>query len=145
MHFLRTKLSFALIGAALLAAGVTSAAVAAGHQPDPPVCYSVCPSATGLSVSLRTVRYGREYRAVFQASVRPRVGGVRGLPRGVVNVRFGRTALCAITLDNGQGSCSLSSRALRPRLRPYLINAAYNGNRVFSGSRSGRHYLKVIR
>jgi hypothetical protein len=145
VHLMRTRLSFLLIAAVLLAAGLTSAAVAAEHQPSQPACYGVCPTLTRFSLSPRIVVYGRERFVVFRVTVRPRADDVPGFPRGIVRVRFRKRTLCTIRLVRARGRCSPSSRALPPRRRRYWIYASYRGNARFSASTSRPRFLKVVR
>jgi hypothetical protein len=145
VHLMRTKLSFLLIAAALLAAGLTSAAMAAEHQPSQPACYGACPTLTRFSLSSRIVVYGRERFEVFRVTVRPRTADVPESPRGIVRVKFQKLTLCTIRLVRGQGSCSPSSRALPPRQDRYWIDASYRGNARFSASTSRPGFLTVIR
>ena len=147
VHLLRAKLPVLLIGAALLAAGVTSVAMATEHQPSRPACYGRCPTLTQFSLSSRTVIYGREESEVFRATVRAGVSDDPGFLPGTVTVRqaLGRLTLCTIKLVRGQGSCSPSSRALPPRGNPYWIHAVYNGDGSLSSSTSQPpQSLKVV-
>jgi hypothetical protein len=145
VRLMRTKLSFLLIAATLLAAGLTSAAMAAEHQPGQPACYGACPTLTRFSLSSRVVVYGREPFEVFRVTVRPGVADVPEFPRGTVAVKFGPLTLCMIRLARAQGFCSPSSHALPPRGRPYQIYASYSGNAKFSASTSRPQFLKVVR
>jgi hypothetical protein len=144
VHLMRTKLSFAIIAAALLAAGLTSAAIAAEHQPSQPACYGACPTLTQFSLSSHIVVYGREGSEVFRVTVRPRVADIPAFPRGTVAVQFRHLTLCMIRLVRGHGKCSPSSRALSPQRRPYWIEAYYNGDAKFSASGSHPRFLKVV-
>jgi hypothetical protein len=145
VHFMHTKLSFALIAAALLVAGVTSAAIAAEHQPGQPACYGACPTLTRFSLSSPVVVYGSEGSEVFRVTVRPGIADIAEFPRGTVTVRSRRHTLCRIRLAGGTGKCSTSPHALSPRRSPYWIHAYYNGNAKFSTSRSRPKRLKVVR
>ena len=71
MRFIRTRLFLSLIVGALLAAGVTSAAVAAQHQAQRRQCYSVCATRTSMVLSTHLVAYGHENRVRFSVAVRP--------------------------------------------------------------------------
>lgn len=145
MRLMRNRLSFLIICAALLAAGLTSVAMAADKQPGQPACYGTCPTLTHFSLSSRIVVYGRERLEVFRVTVRPEVADVPEIPGGTVVVKFGHLTLCAISLVRAQGSCSPSSRALPPRAHRYRIYASYDGNAKFSASTSGLQFLKVVR
>jgi hypothetical protein len=144
VHLMRTKLSFLLIAAALLAAGLTSAAMAAEHQPSQPSCYGACPTLTRFSLSLPIVVYGHEQSEVFRVTVRPESSDVPGFPRGTVAVRSGQLTLCVIRLVHAQGSCSPSSRALPPQAHPYSVLSFYSGNARFSASTSRSWFLQVV-
>jgi hypothetical protein len=143
MHFIRTKVFMSLIGAALLAAGVTTVAVAAEHQPKAGSCYSSCPTQTTLSESTHEVMFDHEQREVFTVTVEPRVGGIGKTPRGTVDIVWRHEVLCRIRLSHGTGSCRLRRGELRPERRPDLIQADYLGNGIFSPSKSREQYLRV--
>ena len=143
MRFIRTRLFLSLIVGALLAAGVTSAAVAAQHQAQRRQCYSVCPSRTSMVLSTHVVFYGHENRVRFFVAVRPQILGI-GFARGTVAVRTRGMTLCTVRLFRGAGSCSPRRRALDPQRRPYFIQAFYGGSHTFGRSRSNIHPLKVI-
>lgn len=84
-------------------------------------------SATSLSLARSTVRPGQEQ--VFRVRVRPRV------PTGSVAVRTTQNKLlCSINLTKGRGSCSVSSKALKPGR--YTVVAQYGGDGSFNPSRS---------
>ena len=143
MRIVRTKLFFSLIAGALLAAGVTSVAMAAQPQARGRACYSTCSTRTSLSVRPNIVHYGRENRARFSVAVRPSISGI-GFARGTVAMKAGSITLCTIRLSRGTGSCSPGRRALRPQRRPYLIQAFYGGSKVFSHSKSQKQILWVF-
>lgn len=143
VNFIRTKLFFSLIGASLLAAGVTTVAVAAEHQSKAPSCYGGCPTETTLRLSTHLVIDGREGREVFTVTVSPE-GSVGKFPKGTVDVVAGKRVLCTIKLFRGTGSCSLSSTELPPRRKPYLISADYLGKGTFHSSKSRKEFLLVL-
>ena len=143
MRFIRTRLFLSLIVGALLAAGVTSAAVAAQHQAQRRQCYSVCPTRTSMLLSTHVVVYGHENRVRFFVAVRPGIMGI-GAVRGTVAVRTGGMTLCTVRLVRGAGRCSPGRRALQPRRRPYFIQAFYGGSQHLRSLRSNTHPLKVI-
>jgi hypothetical protein len=143
MRFIRTRLFLSLIVGALLAAGVTSAAVAAQHQPQRRQCYSVCSTRTALALSTHVVVYGHENRARFFVAVRPGIMGI-GVVRGTVVVRTAGVTLCTVRLVRGAGRCSPGRRSLQPRRRAYSVQAFYEGGRTFGRSRSNTRSLKVI-
>ena len=143
MRFIRTRLVLSLIAGALLAAGVTSAAVAAQHQAQRRQCYSVCSTRTSLALSTHVVVYGHENRVRFFVAVRPGIHSL-GSVRGTVAVRTRGMTLCTVRLFRGTGSCSPGRRALQPQRRPYFIQAFYGGSRTFGQSRSNVRPLRVI-
>ncbi len=145
MRLIRTKLSFLIICAAILAAGLTSVAMAADQQPAQPGCYGTCPTLSRFWLSTRNVVYGHEQLEVFRVTVRPEVADVPEIPGGTVVVKLGHVTLCTIRLVRAQGRCSPSSRALAPRAHRYRVYASYNGNAKFSASTSGLQYLRVVR
>jgi hypothetical protein len=143
---MRTKLSFLLIGAAVLVAGLTSVAMATEHQPSQSPCYGACPTLTQFSLSSRTLVYGRDQSEVFGVTVRPGVADVPEFPSGTVAVKeAGQSTLCTITLVGAQGSCSASLSALPPQGTPYWIQASYSGDAKFSASTSAPQSLNVVR
>ncbi len=144
MRFIRTRLFLSLIVGALLAAGVTSAAVAAQHQAQRRQCYSVCATRTFMVLSTHLVAYGHENRVRFSVAVRPGISGIGGVVRGVVTVRTAGVTLCTARLVRGAGRCSPGRRALQPRRRAYLVQGFYQGGKIFGRSRSNPHRLKVI-
>jgi len=145
MKFIRTKLLVALLGAGIMAAGVTSIALAAQHQNRARGCYGVCGTRTSLSLSRHLVFYGEEQFEVFHVRVSPVVMGAAGVPKGTVKVQeMGRT-LCTIKLVRGVGSCALNRRELRPKRRPYHIDAVYLGHGTFGRSVSPEQLLVVVR
>lgn len=143
MRFMRTRLFLSLIVGALLAAGVTSAAVAAQHQAQRRQCYSVCSTRTSMALSTHVVVYGHENRVRFFVAVRPGILGI-GAVRGRVIVRTAGVTLCTVRLVRGAGRCSPGRRALQPRRRPYNVQAFYEGSKTFGRSRSNPRSLKVI-
>lgn len=143
IRFIRTRLFLSLIVGALLAAGVTSAAVAAQHQAQRRQCYSVCSTRTSMLLSTHVVVYGHENRVRFFVAVRPGILGI-GAVRGSVIVRTAGVTLCRARLVRGAGRCSPRRRALQPRRRAYNVQGFYEGSRIFGRSRSNAHPLKVI-
>jgi hypothetical protein len=143
MRFIRTRLFLSLIVGALLAGGVTSAAMAAQHQAHRRQCYSVCPTRTSLVLSTHVVVYGHENRVRFFVAVRSGILGIRSV-RGTVAVRTRGVTLCTVRIFRGTGSCSPGRRALRPQRRPYRIQAFYGGSSTFGPSRSNVQPLRVI-
>jgi len=145
MKFIRIKLLVALLGAGIMAAGVTSIALAASHHARARGCYGVCGTRTSLSLSRHRVLFGEEQVEVFRVRVRPVVMGGAGTPTGIVKVQeMGRT-LCTIRLVHGTGSCALRRRELRPSRRPYRVDAVYLRHGIFGRSVSGDQFLEVLR
>ena len=143
---LRSRLGIVAFGAAVLAGGATSVALAAPSHPSPaPPCYGSCPSATSMSLSHHTAVFGNEQRETFRVNVKSDVTGVRQMPPGTVVIEYQRLALCRIRLYRGRGSCSLSSRELSARPQAYLVTASYRGNPAFSGSTSRTQALTIVK
>jgi hypothetical protein len=138
VRLLRTKLSFILIAAALLVAGLTSVAMATGRQPSQPACYGACPTRTQFTLSARTLLYRHERVEVFHVTVVRGDTDVPELPTGTVAVRqaVGTLTLCTITLVRAQGSCSPAPRLLPSRGYPYWLHATYTGDTKFGVSTS---------
>ena len=90
MRIMQPRTGFALVGAALLATGVTSMAFGAQNQADQPVCYSTCPPKIDLKVTYRTLDLGDEQDEVFDVTVRgAQIGAVT--PTGTVSIQVGST------------------------------------------------------
>ena len=142
MSLMRPRIGFALVGAALLATGVTSMAVAAQNQAPAGPCYSTCPPDMKLDMTPNVVNFGSEEVADFSVIVGPDFIGAGLVPTGTVTVKAGSTVLCTITLVRGRGSCSPSADAL-PGGQTYPIEAFYNGDANFSPSHSNIRELVV--
>jgi hypothetical protein len=146
MRFSHSKLAFAVLASAFLAAGVSSVAFGAARDgTSGSSCYGTCPSLTRLSISGHVTRYGSEQNVVFNVRVKARVRGTSGTPDGTVTIAFHSMVLCTITLDSaGRGSCSPSPTALPVRKHSYPVNAVYSGNSAFSLSHSGARHVRVL-
>src|SRR5215469_1174647 len=83
---------------------------AASVSPAATLTVGMARSTLTLSLSRSSVRYGSEKQEKFTVSV-SHVGSVR--PTGKAQVRIGRRTLCTVTLRNGAGGCTLTSRQLR--------------------------------
>jgi len=146
MRFMRSKLGFAVLASAFLAAGVSSVAFGAAHAgTSGSSCYSTCPSLTRLAITGHETSFGNEQHVVFNVRVKARVRGTTGTPDGTVTIVFHSMVLCTITLDSaGRGSCSPSPTALPVRNHSYPINAEYHGNSAFGLSHSGARHVRVL-
>ncbi len=143
---MRRRILIALIAAAVsspIIAVATGPAGASDHDGHGKSCYSTCPSRTSLTVSPNEVTFGSEGSAVFTATVTPREGGVPGTPTGTVQVNYGWTTVCTITLSGGTGSCSPGASALNPSRHAYLFYGRYSGDGSFYRSSSNIVVLKV--
>ena len=111
MRIMQPRTGFALVGAALLATGVTSMAFGAQNQADQPVCYSTCPPKIDLKETFRILHPGAENIEDFSVRVGPDVIGTTNAdaPTGTVTIKAGSTVLCTITLFRGKGSCRPSA------------------------------------
>jgi hypothetical protein len=145
VRFIRSKLGFAVLASALLAAGVSSVAFGAAHAgTSGSSCYSSCPSLTRLSIAGPVTHFGSEQNVVFNVRVKPRVRGT-GTPNGTVTVGYHSLVLCTIVLSSaGTGSCSPSPTALPVRNHSYPVNAVYSGSSAFSLSHSGARHVRVL-
>ena len=146
MRFRNSKLGFAVIASAFLAAGVSSVAFGAAHAgTSGSSCYSSCPSLTRLSISGPVTNFGSEQNVVFNVRVKARIRGTSGTPGGTVTIAFHSMVLCTITLDSaGRGSCTPSPTALPVRNHSYPVNAVYSGSSAFSLSHSGARHVRVL-
>jgi hypothetical protein len=146
MRFRHSKLGFAVLASAFLAAGVSSVAFGAAHAgTNSSSCYSTCPSMTRLAITGHVTSFGNEQNVVFNVRVKARARGTSGTPDGTVTIVFHSLVLCTITLDSaGEGSCSPSPTALAARKKFYPVNALYSGNSAFSLSRSGARHVRVL-
>jgi hypothetical protein len=145
MRMIQPRTGFALVGAALLATGVTSMAVAAQNQAAQPVCYSTCPPIVDLKESFHVLHVGAEEIENFSVKVGPSVIGATASPTGTVTIKTGSTVLCTITLttaSRGRGSCSPSANALPAG--HYVVIAYYSGDSTYSPAQSRPRQLEII-
>ena len=145
MRIMQPRIGFALVGAALLATGVTSMAVAAQNQAAQPVCYSTCPSNVDLKASFHVLHVGAEEIENFSVRVGPGVIGATASPTGTVTIKAGSTVLCTITLttaSRGRGSCSPSANALPAG--HHVVIAYYSGDSTYSPAQSHPRQLEII-
>lgn len=92
-----------------------------------------------LGLSDATVTYGKEQAERLSVVVKPEY---EGIPTGRVTVRSGKATVCVIELLAGQGTCTLSARALAVGVHDLV--AVYAGSADFSGSSSSRVPLTVV-
>ncbi len=145
MRIMQPRTGFALVGAALLATGVTSMAVAAQNQAAQPVCYSTCPPNVDLKETFHVLHVGAEEIEDFSVRVGPDVLGATASPTGTVTIKAGSTVLCTITLtaaSDGRGSCSPSANALPAG--HYEVVAYYSGDSIYSPAQSHPRQLEII-
>jgi len=145
MRIMQPRIGFALVGAALLATGVTSMAVAAQNQAAQPTCYSTCPANVDLKETFHVLHVGAEEIEDFSVLVTPGVIGATASPTGTVTIKAGSTVLCTITLtpmSKGRGSCSPSASALPAG--HYVVIAYYSGDSTYSPAQSHPRQLEVI-
>jgi hypothetical protein len=142
MRIMQPRTGFALVGAALLATGVTSMAVAAQNQAAQPTCYSTCPANVDLKETFHVLHVGAEEIEFFSVRVGPGVIGATTTPTGTVTIKAGSTVLCTITLVNGRGSCSPPANALPAG--HYVVVAFYSGDSNYSPAQSHPRQLQVI-
>jgi len=105
-----------------------------GTGPSSAASNSVTPanatSVTVLKLSLKKVTYGDEQTEHISVSVSPQHSG--STPTGTVTIKASATTLCVIKLKSAKGSCSLSSKELKPGT--YHLVATYGGSLEFVGS-----------
>ena len=142
MRIMEPRTGFALVGAALLATGVTSMAMAAQNQAAQPTCYSTCPPNVDLKETFHVLHVGGEEIEDFSVRVGPDVIGATNAPTGTVTIKAGSTVLCTIILVKGQGSCSPSANAL-PAGHDEVV-AYYSGDSTYSPAQSRPRQLEVI-
>jgi hypothetical protein len=142
MRIMQPRIGFALVGAALLATGVTSMATAASNQAAQPTCYSTCPPNVDLKEGFHVLHVGAEEIENFAVRVGPDVIGATSTPTGTVTIKAGSTVLCTIILVKGHGSCSPSANAL-PAGR-YEVVAYYSGDSTYSPAQSLPRELEVV-
>jgi hypothetical protein len=143
MHVRLNKLVYLPLGGALGVGLLVSAFVA----PQPKLaassdCYSVCHSATSLSISRSSVTAGHEGLASFRVPVTGS-DAASTKPAGLVQVRTGTKFLCSFHLTNGAGHCSTGNEALR--IGSYNIRAYYRGNANYAASASNTGRLSVVK
>ena len=142
MRIMQPRTGFALVGAALLATGVTSMAMAAPNQAAQPTCYSTCPPNVDLKETFHVLHVGAEEIEDFSVRVGPDVIGATSAPTGTVTIKAGSTVLCTIILVRGAGSCSPSPDAL-PTDGSYVVQAYYSGDATYSPATSHPLNLEI--
>jgi hypothetical protein len=138
---MQPRIGILLASTALLAAGVSSMAVAAQNPTAQPECYSICSSDARLTQEWTSVAEGREEFQVFHVRVSPAVLGLEQAPTGTVEIKSGSTILCAIVLSDGRGSCSPSPNALPAGF--HSVRGYYSGDAAFSASVSNDKTFEV--
>jgi hypothetical protein len=111
----------------------------AGHE-QAMVADESAVTATGLTLSTATVKFGHEQAERVSVRVGPRTGGI---PGGKVAVKSGTAMLCVMTLSGGRGSCGLAAKGLKPG--SYQLIASYGGSQTYAGSASAAKTLTVTR
>ena len=96
------------------------------------------PTATALSLTAGTAKYGSEQAERLAVRVVPRFSGVAV---GTVTVRAGSAVVCLIRLASGAGSCALTAGRLAPG--SYRLVASYPGSTDFTASASQQQPLTV--
>jgi hypothetical protein len=96
------------------------------------------PTTARLNLSAPSVRAGHEQAERLTVAVKP---GISGTPGGRVTVRAGSVTVCAITLNDARGACTLSASRLRPGT--YLLTAAYAGASPYAAATSGKKTLTI--
>jgi len=96
---------------------------------------------TTLKLAPLKVTYGNEQVEVMSVKVSPEFAAPT--PTGKVTISEGKTTLCVLTLLSGKGSCSLSSRELKPGI--YHLVATYGGSTNFEGSTSAKETITVAK
>jgi Bacterial Ig-like domain (group 3) len=96
------------------------------------------PTATALSLSAATVKYGHEQSEKISVTVTPADAGPA---TGTVTVTAGKTGLCQVKLTAGKASCTLAAKKLGPG--NYHLTASYAGATYFAKSASAAKALKV--
>jgi Big-like domain-containing protein len=145
MRIMQPRTGLALVGAALLATGVTSMAVAAQDQAAQPPCYSTCPPNIDLKETFHVLHVGAEEIERFSVRVGPDFIGATSTPTGTVTIKAGSTVLCTITLTStsrGRGSCSPPASVLPAG--HYVVIAYYSGDSTFSPAQSHPRQLEII-
>jgi hypothetical protein len=96
------------------------------------------PTATTLSLTAGTAKYGSEQAERLTVRVVPKFSGVAA---GTVTVRAGSVVVCVIRLASGAGSCALTAGRLAPG--SYHLVAGYQGSTDFTASASPQQPLTV--
>jgi Bacterial Ig-like domain (group 3) len=111
----------------------------AGSASDPQaLTITTAPTVTTLTLSTAKVTFGHEQAERLSIQVTATAGST---PTGQVAVSAGSTTLCVITLDGGNGSCTLAATKLRPGT--HHLTATYSGDVTHAGSTSGSKALAV--
>jgi hypothetical protein len=97
-------------------------------------------TATNLTLSSDSVKYGNERSERLTATVRAEYGGP---PGGNVVVTAGSVTVCVIRLTHGTGSCLLTARELAPG--GYQLIARFRGNANLTASASAKRPLSITK
>ena len=95
---------------------------------------------TALAVTKTTIVYGHETAEHLTVRLRGQYGTT---PAGKVSIKSGKTTVCTITLRNGEGSCTLTARQLKPG--NYKVVGVYAGSADFGASTSSARTITVRR
>jgi len=96
---------------------------------------------TALKLAPLKVTYGNEQVELMSVKVSPEFAAPT--PTGKVTISEGKTTLCVLTLLSGKGSCSLSSKELKPGI--YHLVATYGGSTNSKGSTSAKETITVAK
>ena len=122
-----------------------SAVNAAGTGPGSAASNSVTPlkatSSTVLKLSTPKTTYGQEQVEHASVTVFSSLPGTT--VTGTVTIKESATAMCAIKLRLGKGSCTFSPERLKAGI--YRLVAVYGGSATFMGSTSAKEMLLVAK
>jgi hypothetical protein len=106
-----------------------------------PTTITVNPAAstTALSLSSGSIAYGHEQAETMSVTVSAQSSTL--VPTGTVTISAGSATICAITLVDGKGSCTLSASQLQRGT--YELVATFAGNADVNGSSSPASSLAV--
>jgi hypothetical protein len=95
---------------------------------------------TALGLSVAKATYGKEQAVRITVTVHPQYAGTVA---GKVMIRMGTSTVCAITLADAKGRCTLTARQLP--VGSHVLTAAYTGSAVFAGSLSAEKTLTIAK
>ena len=131
--------SFASAGTYTVSATYSGNTYYSGSTGTTTVTVNPAASTTALSLSSGSIAYGHEQAETMSVTVSAQSSTL--VPTGTVTISAGSATICAITLVDGKGSCTLSASQLQRGT--YELVATFAGNADVNGSSSPASSLVV--